>query len=107
MTSLRTVFGSLGLALMLSPSNPTVAGEFTTDPCPPEARERKRLQAEHYAQDPLLMELYALWVGLCTLIAQGELSERRGSELFESARTDIIEQRRMQEGLLPPPENPL
>lgn len=84
-----------------------VAEEPTTGPCPPEVRERKRAQAEHYAQDPLLMALYAVWVGVCKLIDQGELSERQGSELFESARSDVIEQRRRLEDLLPPSENSL
>ena len=61
-------------------------------------------KATKQADDLDFQTLHALWIGLCTKISTGTLTEDEADTLFERARDTLMQQRRQEQHqkLLPP-----
>ena len=93
--SVRRSLGWRGVLLLLGllVSTGSAAQPPTSDTCTPAWRADWRDWIETRWHDPLAARLYALWVGLCQLVADGELTDQESHDLFRIASQRIIEQR--------------
>ena len=96
---------------MLMNGNKTVLGLFSAvwlfsapvmaNNCNDEDENKKWAEtAQNSINDHLLLRLYAVRVGICHLIASGEIDERRAIDLFEITRQDAIAQRKRETAFL-------
>lgn len=65
-------------------------GEF----CNAEREGDHKSLLQHYPKDTGIINIYALYLGLCKLVSIGTISEEKASELWEEERDQLVEKRR-------------
>src|ERR1700752_1787645 len=85
--------------LVLFLSSPLHAAETEQPPCDdPAVWTDWQEKASKHAGDLEFQTLHALWIGLCTKVKTGNLTDDEADELFERARARLLQRQREQQG---------